>query len=664
MSSPIWPPDSDLPPADIDQRQVAEIFRSKGKAIVEAPPGTGKTFLGVYLALCACRLGWTCRDYQTLFLTFSRNARVQIEQEVRRFREEGWISGEEERAAKISNYHAFYFEILRRKAGIFGCPSPLRPASIAAREQRLNGLLSQPVQTSAQQLSFWEESATPASVPLKAAADNVLAQAKLVFALQRFGVQDLLGVEAESLLISEVQNRLYEDASQCLKEGRPHYDDFAPLFLNLLEWCPELIEWIRLAYPVIVLDEFQDTDLIQLEILRKIQPKHLVVLYDRYQMIYEWRGARRDRVDKIAQEFGFSTQTQAELTHIHRSDETGLKSFIQQLRKDDLRGAHVEAATSRPWLTLCPIKEPSTTIPSKNRCLVKLLYGGLVRSNQTTSILTRSNFLASFLYRNLLAPMPRKDGKQPRSYHCRRIGTASNPEEILRDLAWDLRSVDDDIALRRCFGKLLDLLVSERYSAKIVFADEFACTGDELLASRRREDLKKVRGELSPWWDSLQVGNYQIFPFALRKTLDIGELLLGQSRYLDPDLAYFIREISKSIESLTNEQEIVWPEFCDHLEDTIVRLTHLRMRQRPKGLYILTIHQSKGREFDHVIIPWLSSEGEPLEHGRAPLQHENFEDRRLLYVALTRARSHVTIVYPEEAPSPFITEWKLESGSK
>jgi len=114
---PIWPPDENNPPADNDQKVAAEAFRQNGKIVLEAPPGTGKTFLGIYLALCAYRLGWTSSDSPALFLTFSRNARVQIEQELQRYRHNGWFNADEERSIKIYNFHSFYFEMIQQKAG-------------------------------------------------------------------------------------------------------------------------------------------------------------------------------------------------------------------------------------------------------------------------------------------------------------------------------------------------------------------------------------------------------------------------------------------------------------------------------------------------------------------------------------------------------------------
>ena len=66
----ILPPDENIPPADNSQKEAAEAFRQYRRIIIEAPPGTGKTFLGVYLARCAYRLGWTSNESPALFLTF------------------------------------------------------------------------------------------------------------------------------------------------------------------------------------------------------------------------------------------------------------------------------------------------------------------------------------------------------------------------------------------------------------------------------------------------------------------------------------------------------------------------------------------------------------------------------------------------------------------
>jgi superfamily I DNA/RNA helicase len=650
MPNLIWPPERDLPPADEDQKRIANIFRDCGKVVIEAPPGTGKTFLGVYLAVCAFQLGWICKQKPALFLTFSRNARVSIEREVDRFQKENWVSHEELQAVKVSNYHAFYLEILHKKAGFWGCTRALRPASISERQQRLETILSE-AGIDANDLS------------------RAVSQAGLVFSLRRLPLNDLMGFDTASLLDENLVSLLYSDATAALREGRPHYDDFAPLFLNLLEHCPELVEWLRITYPVVILDEFQDTDSVQWEIVRRIRPERMIVLYDRYQMIYEWRGARANRIEQVRHEFGIPNQAEAQLTRIHRAgNEADLVQFIQQLRIDELRGGAIVGRRGG-WLTMHSIQkwrgipaEQWERMPVQVKCLQELRGRRLIDLTETTAILTRSNYLADFLYNNL-----RLTTERTQHYRCRWIGSENNPDEIIRDHVWRLRQVSNAFELRAWFGRLLDGLLPTKFLNELglSFETEFACEAENLLRRRRRASLQAVRQSLEQWWNTIDLGNYSAFEHALHVVPNLGEVLLGEDGFLDPDALYYIRELAKAVASYEDaEDEQNWGRFCDHLEDRLVRSAFLRLRFHPSGLYILTVHQSKGREFDHVIIPWLSGRGEPTitRTGRPfplPYNYDSFEGRRLLYVALTRARRHVTILYSEEDPSRFIREWRL-----
>ena len=639
MPTPIWPPNCDEPAADLDQKRAAEIFRDRGQVLVEAPPGTGKTFLGVYLALCAYRLNWTTPHRKTLFLTFSRNARVQIENEINRYREKQWLSREEESSIKASNYHAFYLEMLRKKAGLWGCPTELKPASILERDQRLRQLLAD----------------------LPGTTEANLREAGIVFALRRFVASDLMKPDSVTQLDNASLQVVFEDAANALKDGRPHYDDFAPLFLNLLEHCPALVEWLRASYPVVVLDEFQDTDIVQWQILQRINPKHLVVLYDRYQMIYEWRGSRVERLDQIGAVFGFTDTNMTSLSQNHRVGNAGNPvEFIQQLRADDLKGNLVVEDANRPWVTLVAIPPPNQPMANHVRSLNSLRWLGLLKDVETTAILTTNNAFAHFLFSHLRRkPM----GKGP-FFQCRWIGSHNNPDEKTRDWIWELREVTDDISLRAWIGNLLDSLLPKG-STDLTFAQQFACEGNELLHRKRQPEYVSVRNRLTPWWSEVKRDNLPRFSQSLRGLPELGKILLGSDGYLDPDLIYYIQALAKAVDDYSQGTGFPdWQDLCEYLEGRITSATYLKLRHKPRGLYVLTVHQSKGREFDHVIIPWLSASGEPVGDGIhwKPTGRYDFdkdEDRRLLYVALTRARKRVTIVYPEDDPSPFLTNWKL-----
>jgi len=132
------------------------------------------------------------------------------------------------------------------------------------------------------------------------------------------------------LLDEDTYRAVCDAATAALRSGRPYYDDFAPLFLNLLEHRPELTEWLHLTYPLVILDEFQDTDPVQYQILLRIQPKRIVILYDRYQMIYGWRGSRIERPVQAMKDLSIPKAAKTELKTIHRVGEgSALARFIQ-----------------------------------------------------------------------------------------------------------------------------------------------------------------------------------------------------------------------------------------------------------------------------------------------------------------------------------------------
>jgi DNA helicase-2/ATP-dependent DNA helicase PcrA len=83
-----------------------------------------------------------------------------------------------------------------------------------------------------------------------------------------------------------------------------------------------------------------------------------------------------------------------------------------------------------------------------------------------------------------------------------------------------------------------------------------------------------------------------------------------------------------------------------------------------RGLNLLTYHRAKGLEFDAVFLPRLLDKELPFRSGRAAA--DPVEERRLLYVGITRARRHLFLSWPAEPrtqPSPFLAELGVASAS-
>jgi DNA helicase-2/ATP-dependent DNA helicase PcrA len=90
----------------------------------------------------------------------------------------------------------------------------------------------------------------------------------------------------------------------------------------------------------------------------------------------------------------------------------------------------------------------------------------------------------------------------------------------------------------------------------------------------------------------------------------------------------------------------------------VEELSHRFTTQRQgRGVQLMTYHRSKGLEFDAVFLPRLLDGELPYRSRRAEADPD--EERRLLYVGITRARTHLWLSWPREprtGPSPFLEE--------
>jgi len=650
MTSRICPSDPFPCTVDEDQAKVIKIFESNKHVLVEAPPGTGKTFLGVYFSTRNEIKKIISKDQQVLFLTFSRNARVRIEREVQKFITNGWVDKSTLRLLRISNFHSFFLEIIQKKAGFWGCTNKIRPSPVEFHQKAIENILHDKGYESNR-----EE----------------ITKANSVFAAKRFSASELMLNDIN--IDDDTYEEIYNLAVASLINGRPYYDDFAPLVFQILEQCPEMQEWLRMVYPVFILDEFQDVDFLQFEIIKKINPEHLLILYDRYQMIYGWRGADLSRIDQVKNIFDIDHESEVFLKKIHRvGDAADLANFYLTLREDELVGETTRLIGKGNWLSLRSVenrgKIPESQwrkIPDATKCLNEIRYAkGLIKFDESTAIITRGNYLAEYLYNNL------RIKNKGLAVNCRWIGSDNNQDEKIRDLVWQLREVDDDQRLRMWIGKLFVLLIPQKLVSdyKINFPDEFSKGKDEILKLKRKPELISLREQLKLFLYPLGITVNDNFSRLLKELPSLASRVVSSKGFIDNDVKYFIVKLAELTEAfIFNSSEKTWLNYCDHIESGLTSIIFNKIRLREKGVYLLTVHQSKGREFDHVIIPWLSSRGELLEKrdGRKfpfPYNFSSFEDRRLLYVALTRARSRVTIIYPKDDPSIFFENWGLREN--
>lgn len=672
-------PGRDPKELDLEQKDAIKSFMSGQNVLIEAPPGTGKTFVGVVLGIVSIRKDLLPSHGKVLFLTFSKNARVQIERQADELVSQRKICQEERRRFEIANYHSFFFDCVRHRKGLWGVKTPLRLCSLSERSGAFGDLVKR---ASLSEAERWDA--------------DLLSHA---LALNRFGAERVFGAAAKGCPL-ELIDEAVEMAIRYVRDGRPHYDDFAPLMLDLLESSPSFVSYLRAKFPVVILDEFQDTDLLQWQILSTWRPTKLAVLYDRFQMIYEWRGSTLERVADLKSTLGPFEEYGLRTNHRASKAARGLTDFLMALRQDNLGGESVRTSSKQilsTWLRVKAMRRPTDAIgrpidmPTARRCTfpVASRLKECIDNKESVAVITRGNDLARRLYR-ILSTKPKPNAVPRPFFRCRMIGTDDTCDELFREWIGQLRSIDSIAGLAGWLGTGVDILLGgekrisvqrSRRESKIVFRSLVKQSSKPSFKSLNQ--LLPIARKDESFWSGLEP---TIASMAKSEASEIfarfGERMEGMLSLAtavsehygvtcDPDRFYLGRALVKAAKNFS--KAIDSNEAATSLENTLLKASFLALRRTSNAPTFLCAHQSKGREFDHVIIPWLAGVPEDARGGYEGTNQfcemtgdsaRDNEELRLFYVALSRAKKNVTIFFPEESPSPILERWGLDQMLK
>lgn len=231
-----------------------EILEAEGHLLVIGGPGAGKTTISILKAakaVASLRLG-----QEVLFLSF---ARATISRVIESIENEHDLPKAIKSRINVETYHSFFWRILQTHGYLLGLPRPLTILTPAYE-----------------------------AIALSAIRSEYKVEGKLseVEKAERKGK-----VDAERLRQAKV-------------EGRVCFDLFARHVAELLERSNRLRQLSAARYPVIILDEFQDTNADQWRVVQQLgRAGALVALADPEQRIYDWIGADPARLDQFRATF-------------------------------------------------------------------------------------------------------------------------------------------------------------------------------------------------------------------------------------------------------------------------------------------------------------------------------------------------------------------------
>ena len=413
------------------------------------------------------------------------------------------------------------------------------------------------------------------------------------------------------------------------------FDDMLVKSLQILDGDPDLLRSLQARFQYIQLDEAQDTSLIQLRIIQLLAApeNNLFMVADDDQAIYGFRGANPAYLLQYKTLYPGAEIIMMEDNHRSTRNIVELSArFIQRNRSRYNKQAKTddeEDSLIRIYL--------AKSLKAQNEKLIRDLGADLEQGS--VAILFRNNISSVALVHQLTeAGIP---------FSSRTRATGFFRHSTLRDLL-DILEFSKDTANLDAFAKIYYKLNSY---LKRTFIDEIArMNAYEDVFSR----LRRCQGTDNPFYrekiDLLETGFRRIGRQAdLAGAIDEIDYSLGYGEYLEERS----RKDSKSVNSGRRIMETLkvlaagLKEPAD-LHRRLEKVRRLEQSEDNRGPVLSTIHGAKGLEYDTVWVLDLIQEEFPssialdlAEEGDAYLLEE---ERRLFYVAMTRAKKKLKLV--------------------
>ncbi len=514
--------------------------------------------------------------------------------------------------------------------------------------------------------------------------------------VRELGMEDLRDLRSILTLFSRIKTgqtkwdaetaefrRLYDEYQQHLKlYNAVDFDDLIVLPTRLMSEVARVREELEQRYRYVLVDEFQDTSRAQYRMLRLLTQnnRNVCVVGDDDQSIYSWRGAEYENILQFERDF--PELLEIKLERNYRSTGTILDAANRVIANNTNRKAKAlwtGQGESLP-IELCYPEDEQQEAEMIARRIKSLAATEGLRYDDI-GVLIRTNSLARTLEEAFLAEnIPyRISGGQ--SFFQR---------QEIKDLIAYLRlcaNLNDEIALlriinvpRRGIGKrtLEQITARAEHSGQTLYStiSELVHAADSPLSTRAVDDLRAFFDLIERYRAQLLAGGKKPAQAleAMIAEIDYWSYLVMEYQHNDKIAKWKYRNLDLFVQMVRDYQND--PDNLDvGLYDYLNRIT-LNARddqddsEEDGRLNLMTIHAAKGVEHEVVFLAGVEDGVIPHQRAIADNPANLEEERRLFYVALTRAKRRLIISscrkrklmreVVETAPSPFLEEIPAE----
>ena len=580
--------------------QKKAIEHGAGPLMVLAGPGSGKTFVITHRIKYLIE-GPGRNPAHILVVTFSRAAAKERKDRFEKLCSKSLVT--------FGTFHSVFFNLLKMAYG-FGSEQ------IASDELRYT-LIKELIKRNAIE-----------NEDINTLAGNLLNEIALV-------KQDNISIKNyySNSISSDTFKKIYIDyESELEARGKLDFEDMLSLTYELLSERNDILKAVQNRYRYILIDEFQDINFLQYNIIKLMagEKQNVTVVGDDDQSIYRFRGARpeimlgfeRDfrNVKKVFLDINFRSSTQI----VNAS--TKLISFNSKRFPKNFKAKNGDGAP----VSLIEFKNPFLEVNSIIKDIKDYIKSGQDINN------------IAVLYRTNLSP---------------------------RLLIERLMRNNIPFTIRDAIPNLFDHWVAKDIISYIKLAINIGDKSDLLRISNKpnryisRDSLSSSRANIETLFDYYDDKSYMIKRIVeLREHLRTIKNLKPATalRYIRNVVGYdeYIEEYcdmngveSDDCYSILGDLENSAAEYNDfndwfvHMDEYKDELIEARKKsnENDKGVRLMTFHSSKGLEFDIVYIIDVNEGSVPYKKAKGVDEIE--EERRMFYVAMTRARKKLCICY-------------------
>ena len=649
----------------LNPAQHAAVVNFSSPSLIIAGAGSGKT--RVLTSRIAYMLEQGVRPHNILALTFTNKAAEQMRSRIEQ------MVGPQSRFIRMGTFHSVFSRILRENAERIGYPQ-----SYTIYEPSDSKNL---IKTICKEMSLSDDKYKPQRLLSRISfAKNALVTPAA------YKANTMLATEDRQAQMPRFGEIYVEYCRRCKQNGAMDFDDLLLQTNILLRDCPDVLEQYQRLFEYILVDEYQDTNYAQYILIRRLSQLHgwVCVVGDDAQSIYSFRGAKIENILSFRNDYPQALTFKLEQNYrstqaivnaansvIERNsrrmdkkcfsagDEGDkiriVRSYTDREEADEIANALRERIrqTGDSW------NEVAILYRTNNQSAV--METALRRRGIPYRIYKGSSFYDHKEIRDMLAYIrliinPKDDEALKRviNYPARGIGdtTVGRIEQLARERGQSMwEAIDTLVAEAATLGDAMQKTIARKVTE---FVNLIRSLGDV----RREKGLYDFGLEVASRTGILASYRQENTPETQSAIDNIEELLNS--------MQLFTEQCEAEIRAGEREEENK-PTIEEWLQN-IMLLTDMDNKEEDgsdEKVTLMTVHSAKGLEYKYIYIAGCEERLFPSE--RAMESPDGLEEeRRLFYVALTRAKAEATLSYCEmrfkwgnmefSSPSRFLQE--------